>query len=49
MDFCRKYVIFVLTQEGDLKIIQFKIDSFNIYELQSFQFLSCLAGQLCAP
>lgn len=49
MDFCSTYVFFILTREEDLKIIQFKEDSFiNIYEFQSFQFLSCLAGQLCA-
>jgi len=47
MDFCNKYLVFILTQR-DLKIIQFKEDSLiNIYEFQSFKLLSCLAEHLC--
>lgn len=49
MDFCSKYLFFILTQKADLKIIQFKEDSLiTIYEFQSFQLLSCLAEKLCA-
>lgn len=49
VDFCSKYLFFILTQKGNLKIIQLKEDSLiNIYEFQSFQLLSCLAEQLCA-
>lgn len=49
MYFCSKYLFSILTQKGDLKIIQFKEDSFIIiYVFRSSQLLSCLAEQLCA-